>query len=1248
MKGFGRAALGALLACSLVPISTGSAVADEAADFSDGSANAPFAPGTYVEHEAIAYVIDNGVQTFSLGNDLLDNVEGLMDIDAGTAAEALGGDLGGNDARAVRSRSAGNAQQTAAGRLVLVRDESKTTEQLIAELEADERVVFAEPNAIAEPEDVDAEAAATGTTVESAGEVADGEEGTRQTDEAKDGGKEGSAIDGNDALAAEGGEGDKLRADPSGIVLGQDKNDPATDINSFVWGFDNDGRMGGIPQDKAIDMSYGNWNNQEAANQLKEVVVAVIDGGVDATNPDLKPVMWDKGLESGIEQTGKEDEHGFAVVADANTSSTKGLDDYHGTHVAGTIGAAWDGAGISGLAGNAKIMAVRHNDTLSGMLECFDYVSRACDAGVGVRVANNSWGFGQTQLRSIDLAVTEIGQQGVVSVFASGNSAFDNDAAVSTAGTLADNPYVVVADAIDATGNPTQFTQFGKTTTDVMAPGGTILSTYATGESASDATAGPQYLGEEDIEAALYESFDDESHCADGVDMGGFSSFTAGFAAGTCKIVEDSYRFDGKRALALSYSPESAEADNLAVVESGVVDLSGLAEKPTHLSVRYIGTAEGDSVAARLKVSVKTVVDGDGDGGWAELPVVEGPFGMGGDAWAGLSGQLPEDVDWGHFQIKIGFAIAEFSMVGGLKSLGSYVPGTVLVDSIGMGSDLVPYTYMQGTSMACPAVAGAAAVIAGQGLDDVGSADMAKSAEKLAALVKGAAEPDKRYEGMCSTGGYATVDGAANPGPAITEVVDNGSSVSVRGYFMPQGDTEVWLDDAAALVSGRIDLGDDKTELTVQKPEGFAGGQAVVQVKSNGKQANQRADLGKRVGVAYYDQASLPVPDELSMWGSWQLVGFNGDVYCLPRTSSFDADKTYDHLLRYDPDAKIWEKVALPASTADGVAVPSGVADISGATLGGALVLQFSDEEGASFVRYTVDGTWESLDFKFAGLDAAPVASTLGSDGEYLYAFGGSIDGGDSAKVFRADLASGVFEEAGKLSPGRVRPQVTYGNGSFMVSGGISAKIQMGGLPGAELLKPQQVDLDPSAEEDASAGWLVGTPVDFSSLVTETGQLAYASGAVEDGFALAGPVSKDGKADTYLLSEGEAPSVTAYEKKASEQALLAPAATAYHGQFYVLAGSQNKPYRVFSATAMETVPQPGDAAIPPKPAPDPTPTPDPAPVPDVPGDASRSATSERLVRTGDQLKTAPLALAALAAAVALGGLTVRRCSRKER
>ena len=113
---------------------------------------------------------------------------------------------------------------------------------------------------------------------------------------------------------------------------------------------------------------------------------------MDASNPDLAPVMWDEGLTSGIERTGGEDEYGFSTVTDGGASSTGQVTNFHGAHVAGIIGAAWDGKGVSGMASNVRIMSVRHNDTLDTLLQCLDYVSRARDAGVDVRVTNNSWG----------------------------------------------------------------------------------------------------------------------------------------------------------------------------------------------------------------------------------------------------------------------------------------------------------------------------------------------------------------------------------------------------------------------------------------------------------------------------------------------------------------------------------------------------------------------------------------------------------------------------------------------------------------------------------------------------------------------------------------------------------------------------------------------------------------------------------------------------------------------------------------
>lgn len=1246
MGRFGRAALGALLACSLVPVPAGMAAADEVG----GDAGAALVPGMYVEHEAIAYVVDDGVRAFSLDGGLLASAESLMDIDAGTAVEALEDDAGATGAvAAARSRSSNGGGKAEGGRLVLVRDEDKTAEQLIADLEADARVVFAEPNAIVETGDADG---ATPEPDETRGPDVLASPGA----EVADGGDEGLQDGETEAEIRQDGEnGDDEPGEPdaplSETTFGQDKDEPATDLDGFLWGLDNDGRMAGTTPDKAVDMGYASWNDTAAAAKLQEVVVAVVDSGVDATNPDLAPVMWDEGLTSGIAETGKEDEHGFAAAADAGAgvSSTTGLADYHGTHVAGTIGAAWDGTGVSGLAGNARIMAVRHGDTLSSMLECFDYISRACDAGVKVRASNNSWGLGQGQWRSVDLAVTEVGRQGVVSMFASGNSTFDNDAAGDTAETLADNPYAIVVNAVDPSGAPSVFTQYGETTTDVMAPGSTILSTYATGLANGEGVAeGPQYLGEEDNEAALYESFDSESHAADGVDRLAFSSFAVEpGTSGACEIVEGGRRFDGKAALELPFGADAAEEERAGEVVSGVVDLSGLAEKPTYLSMRYTGTAEsasGASIVPLLSAYVRAT-----DGGWKMLDADKGSFGYGGDSWAGFSEQLPENTDWEHFQIKLRYAIGGFSAVGGAGGIEAYLAGTVVVDSIGLGSDLVPYVYMQGTSMACPAVVGAAAVIAGQGLDSIASGDAAKSAEKLAALVKGAAAPDARYEGLCSTGGHATVDGAADPGPAITEVLDDGDAVWVRGYFMSEG-TAVLIDGAAAVVAECADLGDGKAELTVLKPAGFAGGQVVVQAEANGKRASHRVDLGKRVGATYYDQTDLPVPDELDEWGAWQLVGFDGYVYCLPRSSGFDMEMRYDHLLRYDPGSGSWERVPLPTGNEDVAGFNDGFVDASGATLDGALVLQLFEEDEVSLVRYTVDGAWEELPCAFPDSGGVPVFSTLGSDGEHLYLFGGLTSEGDSKAVYRADAESLAFEEAGRLSAGRFRPQVAYGGGSFAVSGGVSVALQMGGIGGAELLGPNEGGLDNATGANLPAGWLAATPVDFSALVDETGQLAYAAGAVEGGFALVGPVSDDGAADTYLLSGDGQVAVAAYGKRASQQALFAPAATAYRGKLYVLAGLQNEPYRVFSATAMETVPQPGDAEPAPKPdlEPDPDPKPLPVPTPDQPAstptsDASAAA-PKALARTGDRLAVTPL-LVALAAGCLTAAASGRALSR---
>lgn len=1233
----------AALACGLMPAAAG------AEEPTEDAPSLQLEAGTYVEHEAIAYVVDgaaNGIMPFSLGGDILSGAQDLMTIDAGAAEEALGVDVDGADADEAaavsalsRTRSNAAADIAETGRLVLVHDDSKTVEELVAALEDDPRVVFAEPNYLVESEDEGDDSAATQVPTDAAGTPADpadtdgtgdgGAEGGSADADAGSGDADGSARngdggsdDGASGIDSQTGSGaDAGSGSDADAAFGQDDpSAPVEDLTLLQWGFGNDGSMDGISSDEAVDMGYDDWNNAEAAAvaNLEDVVVAVIDSGVDASNPDLASVMWDDGdtIDALFALGG--DEHGLSTAS--GTTSTTGLVNYHGTHVAGIIAADWDGQGISGMAPNVQIMSLRHFDTLSSLLACLNYAKVACDEGVNVRVANNSWGLGQCASRSIDLAVTELGERGVASVFGSGNSTADNDAASSLSTTLADNPYVVVVDAIEPSGEVAGYSQYGQTTTDVMAPGSVILSTWATGENNGQGSAeGQKYLGEADSDPVLYESFDGESSFDDAVALEDGTkpvqgeralSFFAYGSSGTGEPVgeaKEGTSFVGAAAYAIPYDPAQGSGSLYQTVVTNVADLSQVADKPRYLSMRYSfrdaeGLQDGQLPYGQVAIAVKLKQDSGYT--WAQL-VAQGASGvvdwqgsyydLGGTAIAvdgnGQQAQIQltaDMIDWEHFQLQITFMVVPVSTTGGVQTPEQTpVPCTILLDSIGLGSDVVPYQYEQGTSMATPAVTGAAAIIAGEGLADV-EGDAAKSAEKLAALVRGAAQPDERYEGLCSTGGYATVDGADNPGPAITKVVDEGETIEVQGYFMSKN-AQVQLDGMSAQVTSWVDLGDGKAELTVVKPDAFAGGQVTVLVTEDGKQSNQRADLGQSTSATYYDQTSLPVPAELSEWGAWQLVGFNGDLYCLPRTTMVESNEDgFEFMLRYDPATQEWAHVELPSADAlvqAGLASAS-VVDVTATTFDGDLVAMLSDAGGEGVLfRYTAQGAWEPLGYGTSISFQTPGFGTLGSDGEALYLFGGVM--GDMAQgavqeypyIFRLDADAQSMTPIGRLATARIRPQVSYGNGAFVVSGGIgvSMAVQMGGLAGAEMVTW-------GTDQDGPA--LLGSSLDLAQFSTQTGQLSYASGATADGFMLAGAANDANTADTYEL--GLDRSLSAYGKRASEQTLLAPAATAYDGWFYVLAASENEPYRVFSATRVDTAPQPGDYV-----APDPGPDPDP-------------------------------------------------------
>lgn len=1256
--------LAVVLAVGLLPLP---AMAEEAA----AQPEIRLEPGTYVEHEAIAYVVDGGARarTFSLGGDLIDNAQTLMEVDADAAEEALGDEVGaGETAPAGRARmlSLDGASGETAGRLVLVRDESKTTEELIAALQADDRVVFAEPNGYVESFDaepdggmedgVDADAGDAGSAMDpgdeglstegSGGDVVDGDAAPGEADDetAAEG-----AFGANESAAASdnvGGQtesaGDATDAEPT--VFGSDKDEPASDLTAFQWGMSNNGSMGGVSAEEAVDIEYSGWNDAAAAGDLEEVVVAVIDSGVDETNPDLAGVLWDEGEEYPELTVLGGDAHGFSTVPDTTSTSPISAEQSHGTHVAGIIAAEWNNEGTSGVAPNAKIMSVRSEvDAASDMLRCINYVTEAAKAGVNVRVANCSWGMGSNASRAFDVAFTQMGKAGVMAVFASGNSDSDMDATLNTISTLRDNPYVVVTDSIDASGELSMFSCYGQATTDVVAPGSTILSTWPTSD--------PQYLGEEDDAAALYESFDGETRVADGVldegspVAGGNAVLSFRYPSGeSASVVPDEKRFDGDASLELSYNAEEAislGAGGLMAVRSNELDLSDLPEKPRYFSIRMISEcANGGSGYPQVMVSVNTT-----DGSQSAPLSVVSEFGIGGDSWTGYFVELPENTDFENFGITISYLNLQISVLGGQRQ-AQVADGTIYIDSIGLGSDLVPYKYSQGTSMAAPSVTGAAAVIAGMHSED--------SAAQLAAYVKGAAVGDA-YEESCSTGGYATVDGAANPSPVSVEaeVAEDGATVTVRGYFVPD-DVQVSIGGTSCAVVSRDStvggLGDSAlTELTVQAPEGFAGGEQWVELagsNGNGRMLVQFETIEQEdptePQATYYDEMNLPVPDELDDWGGWQLIGFAGDVYALPQENEMNYTAEHGFMMKYDPQLQEWSRVAVPSSEQLAAAGVRNVTSMAGTTYQGSLIVQITSNahtEGSefytagSFWRYTVEGTWEHI--PVPSLDGETLSlSALGSDGDSLYVFGGKGSygysgesgdaGGEVKTVFRVDLEAGTAVEVGEMVRERHNAHVAYHDGVFLVSGGQNTSAQEASSMGVERLRVlSEAETLPSLTGEMTeypAGSLVNGAVRMSSLVTETGELAFSPAAVADGFMIVGARCDEDKgvADTYTVSVEDGALPQTYGKLASDQRLLAPAALAYDGKLYVLAATTSAPYRVFSATAVETVAQPGDYAGP------------------RDDDGDQGGTLESLASTGDPLGS--LAVGAALVAAAAGGV----------
>jgi thermitase len=172
-----------------------------------------------------------------------------------------------------------------------------------------------------------------------------------------------------------------------------------------------------------------------AQSVLDQVVVAVLDTGVDISHPDLADRLWVNAAEQS--GTAGHDDDGNGLVDDVHGWDFKGgdadpspgkdnLDNAHGTHVAGIVGAEQGNSlGVTGVCPDCRIMALRIGSatslTLGAELKAIDY---AIDEGANV--INMSFGS-PIWSDSERAAIARAGRHGILVVVAAGNASADND-----------------------------------------------------------------------------------------------------------------------------------------------------------------------------------------------------------------------------------------------------------------------------------------------------------------------------------------------------------------------------------------------------------------------------------------------------------------------------------------------------------------------------------------------------------------------------------------------------------------------------------------------------------------------------------------------------------------------------------------------------------------------------------------------------------------------------------------------------
>lgn len=626
-----------------------------------------------------------------------------------------------------------------------------------------------------------------------------------------------------------------------------------------------------------------------------DVVVAVIDTGVDYTHEDLKDRMWDQGLNYSELKAMGGGEYGYCAIESYVNSSYDDIpvynsddpydDNSHGTHCAGIIAAAWNGKGIAGLSDNVKIMAVKAGDGLgslsnSSILKGFSYVDKALDCGVNIKVINNSYG-GSYFGAALEYAIEQCGAKGALSVFAAGNSGTNLD--VSDPDHL-NSQYAVRIAASNSSGTLAGFSNYGSQKVDTAAPGAFILSSV------------PEELGAYIPELMPAEAtkslnnFDDSSsvHISDQSGSAEFAEADKGYSGKGLSIsipsfspsMSDDSGYDENTYIQSVVN----DATNFDIFEAfpGILDVT-FDNVPQNLDNTYFAAKiygkDVESVVILLYYDTEL-------GFWTN-----GEYNIGAninnDSWGYFSANIPATADIKNHGIKLLF----------MSKTGEAAQYDYIIDDIALGEGTIPYLYKDGTSMACPAAVGVAAFLVSAGVDD--------PMELKARLIGGVQRSEALSDLVVSQGILDAEKAYYNPEAVVNSIQQQDDKIIISGYFFGE-------DEGTATMTGTsLDIEQwSDNEIVCKVPENAKSGNYEFRVTAadgrtgreflmfNGNDSEWKALSAENIRINNPEYENY----------SAEFAAANGDLYALMAFEHNGAGFVFD-LYKYSIVDNSWQKL---------------------------------------------------------------------------------------------------------------------------------------------------------------------------------------------------------------------------------------------------------------------------------------------------------------------------------------------------